>query len=542
VLWEIGQKDVIFINPTERDYRQYDHILPLVSYRPEVKIKGDAYITADYSFEGATQFPLYLTVSGIDQNNKPVEIEYFLQKNKSIKIHDIQILKMNLSFRLEDGAGAIPGLCVINKFQINSFSKVTTYRPKSTRFQVTLDKAPISQGDFVWRAPQSHFNASIHNDETFQVVKSFSVEKKIYGSAVIRFDLDAIQDGLAYVLRVRGRNEAGYFEKLFPLSRSGGIPISDMALIGLDIAVKGELVSKKGKHISNPIPIKINQLDVQYLNKQNMRQNSSSRPVNFSNRSIESFSSRATYFNPALNMDRPEIATARSMADSLDTTLSYAQIIEGGKDMFWPKVFLAKGEHKVDFFVDGNAGINIKIKQEQSEAISAIPNTVASDTRSFSKILEIGLYIFAIIITFVVVKFSSSWMPKVNEKLSSYPVLFGVQLILWSAALYSMFNSANSDGIAWGGLWLLIAYGIAVRYKLSSLLAKSWIVLRERKSAHYFVLFVVSLLLSLIFLISNMNETAEQFVALSFYSLVVGVAVEFYLFAKGVRGGNPPEN
>jgi hypothetical protein len=539
IIWESGQSDVIFIKQVEFNPGQEGLALPLVSYSLDARIEDNAYIKADYSFEGGAPFPLYLTLSGIDKYGRQVEFDRLLLNNRPLKVKDIRIRKITVSFRQEARAAVPPNTsCVIRKIEINSFKKTEAYRPKPAMVNVALNRGEdVSSDNTIWHADPARFVINLRDGEDFQTVQTFPVEAKIVGDAAVKFDfVPASGRNLAYILRVRGSDERGEVEKLFPMNRSGEVRLSNIVLHSLDIAVIGDGGPSSAA-------VLLNKLDIQYINnKVSGKQHEPSQPKASAPGGIIYHAPHLT-LTASLSQQLISTLAAELMRPDtegmikLDATLSYNQIIEGGKIVFLPKTFLYRGEHKVDFVVD--AGVSVAIDQsllplnsDQQVRGSMKEN---AEEAALSKMAKIVLLILAGVIIWLGVKSLSKWLPLVDGTLSLWMVFWGVQLVLLIASLFLIFSSATKDAIFWGGLLLVFAYGLAVHYKIRPYLAKKWTFFSERRSAPYFLLFLALLLSCAVMLMFKLNMSAEHTAAIGYYLLVIGVAVEFISFAKEAR-------
>ncbi len=94
------------------------------------------------------------------------------------------------------------------------------------------------------------------------------------------------------------------------------------------------------------------------------------------------------------------------------------------------------------------------------------------------------------------------------------------------------FIKADKDAFSWGGLLLVFAYGLAVRYTIRSSLVQKWDFFRQRHSAPYFLLFLAVLLSSAVMLMFKLELAAEHAAVIGYYLLVTGVVIEYIRFAK----------
>ena len=69
VLWQSGRSDLLFLNPLF-SFGAEGLLLPLINFAPNVSLGDNAYIDADFAFEGGGEFPLYLTLRGVDHQGR----------------------------------------------------------------------------------------------------------------------------------------------------------------------------------------------------------------------------------------------------------------------------------------------------------------------------------------------------------------------------------------------------------------------------------------------------------------------------------------
>lgn len=535
VLWESGPSDLVLLKPAGYDSKQAGLALPLVSYPLNVKIDGNAYVEADYSFEGGGPLPLYMTLSGTDQHGQAVVIDRVLLKKTPLKVKDIHIRKITLSFRQEQGAPPPRTACVIKSIQISSFKKSAVYHPQPASAYVALDGGIVPTGDFVWRAAPGRVEFNRRAGEGFQTVQTFPVEAKIVGDAVVRSNLTPVSGG-NYFLRVRGSEGGNYFEKMLPLSMREDVRLSNLVLHGLDLVIKGDGTRNPGTAI-------VNQLDVQYLGKAGREEAEPTQPRASGSSEIVYLAPHLAVTDPLAAMAHPALATGTvqpdlTMMNRLDATLSYAQILSGGKTVVLPKTFLIQGAHELNH-VSGK-GVSVVIDQSflKSNRDQLMPVKGAMKAAP-SKLAKIGLLLVLAggLVWLLGVKFVPRWGPLVGRALARELPFLGVQFALLGSAFYLMFFRAAKDAFSWGGLLLVLAYGVAMRYRIRPYLARKWAFFSERHSAPYFLLFLALLLSCAVMLMFKLEAAAEHAAVIGYYLLVTGVAVEFICFAKEAKGG-----
>ncbi|MBX9812739.1 MAG: hypothetical protein K2Y16_14175 [Burkholderiales bacterium] len=532
-LWKSGPSDVIFLEPAGYHAKQAGLALPLVSYPLDAKIDGEAYIEADYSFEGGG-FPLYMTLSGTDEQGRAVETDRLLLKQTPVKVKDIHVRKITLSYRQGRGVPFPRTSCIIKNIQISSFKKSAVYHPQPASAYVALDGGVVPAGDFVWRAKPGRVDFNRRDGADFQTVQTFPVEAKIVGDAVVRSNLTPVSGG-GYFLRVRGSDQGIYFEKMFPLGMQEDVRLSNLVLHGLDLVFKGDGTSGQGA-------VLVNQLAVQYLSKAD-QQNRRPQPS-------ASVSSRIIYLAPHLALTDPmaamvrpalEAETARpdlTKMNKLDATLSYDQILSGGKSVVLPKAFLIQGAHELNHVDDKGISVALDRSVLQSGRDQSNATSVKGRIGS-SKLAKMGLLLVLTtgILWLFGAKLMSGWGALVARALQGNLTFLSVQFVLLIAALYMMFMNTAKEAFSWGGLLLVFAYGFAMRYRVRPYLARKWEFFRERHSAPYFLLFIAILLSCAVMLMFKQEAWAERVAVIGYYLLVTGVAVEFICFAKEAKGG-----
>lgn len=474
VLWESGRRD------------SKNGSFPLMSYMLDLAIDDAAFIEADYTCgSGGGTWPL-LTLAGIGQRGQPLTVDYLPAKNEPIKVQGLHLRKITLAFRHERGA-LLPDPCIVKNIQIISFKKSAIYHPKVTAAHIALGDVLVASPDLTWRANLEHFVITPQDGKNVWVVRTFPVWEKVIGDAVIVFDLDSPRDtSLSYFLRLRGMDGSGYFEKLFPLGRRGEVQVSNMTLRGLDIIVKND-----ADHAVAPTTLSLNQLELRHGHAPG----------------------------------QPDL----SKMQKLDASLSYNQILEGGKRVILPKKVIAQGEHRLIQVADD--GINVTIDPSFSQLNNgqkiAMPVGAAS-----SKSLKIIGFLTGVFVLLLGIKLRSRWMPFASRVLSRWWVFWGILIVLLMIASYLLFVSTYADAFSWGGLLLVVAYGLMVKYKARCYLIRKWDFFSTHYSAPYFALALTLLLTCALALVLKQQVAAERIAVILYYLLVTGVVVEFISFAK----------
>lgn len=458
---------------------------PLMSYALDLVIEDAAFIEVDYACgSGDGIWPL-LSLAGTGQG-QPVEVDHLLLKGQPIKVQGLHLRKMTLAFRHERGE-LLADPCIVKNIQIISFKKSAIYRPKVMAAYIALGDVFAPAPNLIWRANPGHYVITPKEGKNVWAVRSFPIQEKIIGDAIVVFDLDSPGDtGLSYFLRLRGMDGSSYFEKLFPLGRHGEVQVSNMNLHGLDIVVKND-----GGRTVAPATISLNQLELRY----------------------------------GRVLGQPDL----SEMQKLDASLSYNQILGGGKRVVLPKRLIAQGEYRLIQVAD--EGISVTLDPSLSRLDNgqkmAVPVGAAS-----SKSLKIGGFLAGVLVLLLGIKFKSRWMPFINKILSRWWVFLGILIVLLMIASYLLFVSTYSDAFSWGGVVLVVAYGLVVRYKIRSYLMRNWGFFKTHDSAPYFALALSLLLTCALALMLKQQAAAEHIAVILYYLLVTGVVVEFIRFAK----------
>ncbi len=522
LLWESGQSDVIFRNvnaPT----------LPLISFAQNTTLDGDSYIKADFIFEDGKQYPLQLTLFGIDIHGRTVQQDYQLTTNTPIKVKNIQtIRRATLSFSQEVGVAIpFPASCLVRSIQVSSFSKSTTYRPK----QASALAALVPAGKPLWRAKPARFDIAAQGDGN---VHSFPVESKIVGEAILHYELETIADeSPAYGLRVRAIEGGRYVEKTFSLNQRGELPFSNLYLRSLEIVVI------RGAQDSLPASLLLKRLEIENKGEKANGSKELLPPKPIGHFKITYLAPHKSLYAPAIAWMRPAYATQLAKTDPgtmhrLDTTLSYAQILDGGKDVVLPREILAQGKYELNYVGDEDVSVVIEPSFLQSNRDQQSRANVKEEGGgpAHSKLAKLGLVVLAVAFIWLGIKTMPNWVPLVDKALSMWMLFWGIQLVLLTTSLYLIFAGLAKDAVSWGELLLVFAYGLAVHYKIRPHLAKKWAFFSKRYSAPYLLLFLILLLFCAELLMCKQDLVAEHIAVLGYYLLVTGVAIEFICFAK----------
>jgi len=305
-----------------------------------------------------------------------------------------------------------------------------------------------------------------------------------------------------------------------------------MVLHGLDIVVKGDA--------SAPVTVFLNDLEVRYRGEGVHDQNDPKRPPRQPG--------KITYLAPHMALHEPALAWLKdyyadelarpdlTRMSKLDATLTYAQILDGGKIVVLPQAFLGKGGHELQS-VAGD-GVSVAIDQSfllaKRDLLKAGLVKEAAGKAAPSNLAKMGLLLIIAggLVLLLGIRFIPERASLVDRALSWELTFWSIQFGLLTAAFYMMFTSDAKDAFSLGGLLLAFAYGLAVRYRIRPYLARKWVLFSARHSAPYFLLFLALLASSAAMLMLKRGAAAEHIAAIGYYLLVFGVAVEFISFAK----------
>lgn len=533
LLWESGQSDVIFRNSNAP-------MLPLLSFSPE-KILGDVnYISADFLFEDGKQYPLHLTLLGNDLSGRSVKQNYQLLTNSPTKIKSIRIIKKaTLSFSQDDGAALpFPASCLIRNIQISSFVKTASYVS-----QPAIAYAALVPSDTpVWRTDPAGFDISVSGGLDIQTIKSFPVDAKMSGDAVLKYKLETVAgESLKYQLRVRAIDGGKLVEKMFPLYQRGKVPVSNLYLLSLDVVFR-----KGAQRADLPVSLLLKQFEIEDRIEDRIE---GATGQNKLLRRKPSGLADITYLAPHKSLSAPTLAWLRpayateidqptlETMQMFDATLTYDQILWGGKNAVLPKKLLSQGKHVLHSVGDEGVRVNIAPSFLEVNRVQRAQTTAkdAFGKPGRSKLAKIGLLLLMAASLLLVVKTKPRWQPLVDRTLALETVFWGLQFVLLDAALYLIFSGVGIDTFSYGGLLLALSYGIAVRYRLRSYLASRWILFSDRPSAPYYLFFFALLLSCMLLLTLKLDKAAEHTAVLGYYLLVTGVVIEFICFAKEAR-------
>ncbi|MDP2804725.1 MAG: hypothetical protein Q8O24_02170, partial [Gallionellaceae bacterium] len=111
-----------------------------------------------------------------------------------------------------------------------------------------------------------------------------------------------------------------------------------------------------------------------------------------------------------------------------------------------------------------------------------------------------------------------------------------IVISLLASAYYLIFKSGGKDSFSWGSALLVLAYIVAIRWRIRFFLVKKWPYFKTHLSAPYFIssLFVLALCATL--LVFNPGAVAEKLATIGYFLLVTGTLVEFMQFSKGGDG------
>lgn len=525
-LWESGQSDVIFRNLD-------GPLLPLLSFTPNTLVNGDSYFKANFLFEDGEQHPLRITLSGIGIHGKSVTKDYRILSNIPIRLENIRFLKKaTLSFWQEDGAKIpFPASFLIRNIQLISFDKTASYSPNLALAYAALVPAEMP----FWRAKPERFDVDVSDTDGIQILNTFPVETNILGNAIIKYEIkSSIGENVSTYMRVRAIDRGRYLEKVIPMDGRGEVPISNLYLRSLEIFAKP---NSQQASLVNFLLLK--KFELAYKSAEATSQNKFLQPKYIGRNEVTYLAPHKPFDDPTLAWLRPAYEVVEPKYDlaamhKLNATLSYSQILGGGKIAVLPETVLTKGNNNLNYLADEGVSVLIdpsflKLKDDQLAGESKIND---AGKPVFSKVAKLGFLVLALTIVWFGVKTIPRWMPLLDRFLCWWPAFLLVQFLLFNAALYMIFFSANKDAISWGGLFLTFAYGLAVNYKIRSFLIKKSSFFSEQLSAPYFLLFFALLILCAVMVMLKFNTAAENIAVMGYYLLVTGVVIEFFVFAK----------
>jgi hypothetical protein len=403
-LWRVGRSDGIFCNPGGRRTRTPS--LPLISYAQDVMVDGEAYVMADFSLEGKGQ--LRLTLSGNDPQGRRTQSDHLLLPGKPLKIRNVRIRRMTLSFWPAQDMPPSPGFCVINKIEITAFRKSPVYRPKPAAAYVSIDGGIRRENGEDW-APS----------------------------------------GAAGVL---------YLAPHAPFL--------------------------------GPVP--------------------------------DWLSPKAAPSFPA-DMGR------------LNVTLSYEEILEGGKTAFLPPVSLDAGSHGLSSL--SPEGIDVALDRfhmRSTQNQDIMPQAKNTKTRRLYAARTAALVLIGALMSFLWV-FHEKWIPLMSAVLLRRLSFWSAQFLLLGSALYVMRGTGRKE--VWGGPLLLLACSVAIRYRIRPFLAKKWGIFRHRLSSPYYLMSMALLLLSALIGTLGRSSGLNHAASTAYYLLWVGALIDLLRMARESSGG-----
>lgn len=528
VLWQSGQSDVVFLEPLLSDGTE-GLSLPMISFAPELVVGNDAYILADYIFEGDEQFPLYLTLSGIDHQGRRVKFDHLLSKGIPIKVSNIKLTNMTISFRKADSSSPPPPSLMIKNIQISTFRKTLTYRPNTSTALISIDggSTPLDAAKVTWEALSERIEFITLGKASMQTVKSFAINQKIVGDAFLGFDIET-SGSEPWFIRVKGNEKGEYFEKLFPVVRRGTLKLSNMELQGLDLMVNGGASRTKATVMLNLLNIRYSDelvLGGMVMPDEKQRNQAMYLVPHYSPLKAKFFERRSILAAEYIDQDRIK------RMHEIDTSLSYREILDGGRIVKLLETFIPQGNHQLDSLANEEVSLTLapdNLKELQTS--TAAQNTMH---QASSSIPSIGWLLLAATFLYVVgCRFLPVWLPP-----DLHPLLYGsgfwmAELAMLGAASFIIFKSGSRDAFSWGGVMLVMAYGFAVRYKIRPFLTKNWSCFAERSSAPYFILFLFLLFTCAFSLMFNMKAEAERMAVIGYFLLITGTVIEFIQFAR----------
>ena len=532
IVWESGQSDVIFRNSVSP-------MLPLLSFAPNTTLNDKSYLKANFLFEDGRHHPLSITLLGTDVYGKPVTEYLKISTNIPIRLEKIRILKKaTLSFWQHHGATIpYPVSFVIRNIQVILFDKTSSYRTKPALAYAAL--VPDGRPFTFWRANPARFDINLSDADDIQIVQTHPINTRIVGNAKIKYKIESAGENVTYYMRVHATDQGGYNVKEIPMDDREEVPISNMYLHSLEIIVRPN--SLQAPLVNSLL---LENFELVYENAESTEQNELLQLKNSAHNEITYLTTHKSLHDPTLAWLKPAYENVVPKTNllamhKLDATLSYSQIIAGGKSAVLPDTAILQGRNNLNYVANEGVSVLInpsflKLKHEQQASASAKKNAVKP---AFARYAELGFLVLALAIVWLGVKTMTRWEPLLKRAMSWWPAFLIVQFLLLNSSLYVMFYGTNEDALSWGGLMLTCAYALAVHYKLRPFLREKWAFFRERLAAPYFLLFFILIFLCAVMLVLKFNTAAENMAVMGYYLLVTGVVIEFICFAKEAKIG-----
>ncbi len=124
---------------------------------------------------------------------------------------------------------------------------------------------------------------------------------------------------------------------------------------------------------------------------------------------------------------------------------------------------------------------------------------------------------------------------------SSNSIFFRSNRQFWTIEIFlitlglAAFTTGQSQDVPFGGLILVVAFGMGVRFRLRHYLSKRWPYFEKQLSAPYFFAFLGLLLWSGLMLGAGRERSSELAAVTAYFMLIFAVVLEFIGFSKSSR-------
>jgi len=605
ILWQVGQSKVVFLNQISSEGLDS---LPLIEYVPDISVSDKSYILVNYAFGGGEQLPVYLTLSGVDRQGKWTSFDRLLTNNKPIKIDELKLKKISISYRGRNLSTLLPTSFWIQNIQVNKAKKSQVYHQKKSLAMIAFDESLHSnslpsQAGSIWKATPENIDFGMNGNDTLQSVKSFSINRKIVGDSFVRVDISP-SGTESWFLKLMGKKKDVQIEQLIPLANQCKVKLSEMELQSIDLVVKSGLNAGLGQ-------IKINQMEIGF-DKQTHENIIWSAPVMGVNVKGSAALVTAASFvvdkkitkgasldyaieltaGPAMSylmrirgrnalgtferliplalqgslylpemdlqlidfvvkggdgaitttlqlgrlMLREAEKATQQQIHIVDASLSYAEILKGRKQIQIPLSFRDSGEHRLDYTSSNGIDINISpdsikssLPRESNREAKIASQSMSREVRVYFWYAGAGLA--AMLLYIVGRKHMLRWLPPEKSPRLYSLGFWAIEIVLLIVGIYVAFKSGSKDAFSWGGVILLMSYAFLVRWKIRPWLKSTWPEISDRLSAPYFLLFFILLLSCALSLLFDFDSVVERIAVYAYFLLLVAVAVEFMQFA-----------
>lgn len=217
---------------------------------------------------------------------------------------------------------------------------------------------------------------------------------------------------------------------------------------------------------------------------------------------------------------------------TIDTSLSYGEILHGGRLAKLPETFIYEGPHKLDYLANEEISLNF----ESTDFLKIQSPSIDEGNKNVGIPIVVPTIVWLILAaTFFYVAGSRlipSWLPP-----NLHPFIYDagfwiVEFFLLIAGTLLVFKTKSQDALSWGEFVLVVAYGFAVRHKIRPYLGTYWSYFTKRSSAPYFILFFILLFTCAFLLMFHKEVLAGHMAEIGYYLLITGTAIEFIQFSR----------